>query len=110
MVDEFGGAFDEFFLGGGQEVRDEFGGDFDEFDEFGGHFLVCLHEKGACLMSLGVRLMSLFFWGVGWTEAPAVARCFHLYNLSKRFNTLCRKRSGRTPGITPQRQARRTRC
>ena len=37
--------------------------------------------------------------GVGWAEAPAVARCFHTYNLSKRFNTLCRKRSGRTPGI-----------
>ena len=45
-----------------QELRDEFGGDFDEFDEFGGHFLVCLREKGLSLMSLGVRLMSL---GVG---------------------------------------------
>ena len=43
---------------------------------------------------------SLVFLGVGWTEAPVVVRFFfHVYNLSKRFNTLCRKRSGRTPGI-----------
>ena len=43
---------------------------------------------------------SLVFLGVGWAEAPVVVRFFfHVYNLSKRFNTLCRKRSGRTPGI-----------
>ena len=49
--------------------------------------------------------------GVGWAEAPVVARCFHMYNLSKTcFNTLRRKTFGRTPGITPQSQARRTRC
>ena len=42
-----------------EELGDEFGGDFDEFDEFGGHFLVCLREKKVCLMSLGVRLVSL---------------------------------------------------
>ena len=45
-----------------QELQGEFGGDVDEFEEFGGHFLVCLREKGVRLMSLGVRLMSL---GVG---------------------------------------------
>ena len=61
-VDEFGAAFGEFVRGFGKELRDEFGDDFDEFDEFGGHFLVCLREKGVRLMSLGLRLMSL---GVG---------------------------------------------
>ena len=45
-----------------QGLGDEFGVDFDEFDEFGGHFLVCLRETGARLISLRVRLMSL---GVG---------------------------------------------
>ena len=51
-------------LGAGLEkgLGDEFAAVFDEFDEFGGHFLVCLREKGLSLMSLGVRLMSL---GVG---------------------------------------------
>ena len=52
--DEFGGAFDEFGRGLEQELGDECGGDLDEFDEFGGHFLVCLSEKGPRLMSLCV--------------------------------------------------------
>ena len=39
-----------------QERGDEFGADFDEFDELGGHFLVCLREKGMRLLSLGVVL------------------------------------------------------
>ena len=57
-----GEAFDEFGARGvglEEELGDEFGSDFDEFDEFGGHFLVCLREKGLSLMSLGARLMSL---------------------------------------------------
>ena len=44
-----------------QDLRNEFGSDFDEFDEFWVNFLVCLQEKrgGGCLMSLGVRLMTV---------------------------------------------------
>ena len=46
-----GGAFDEFgpnSLGVRLEqgLGDEFGVEFDEFDEFGGHFRVCLRERG----------------------------------------------------------------
>ena len=45
-----------------QELGDEFEGDFDEFDELGGEFYVCLLTLGVRLMSLGVRSMTL---GVG---------------------------------------------
>ena len=36
-----------------QELQDEFGGDVDELDEFGGHFLVSLQEKGGAFDELG---------------------------------------------------------
>ena len=36
-------------------LGDEFAAVFDEFDELGGHFLVCLREKGAEFDDLGAR-------------------------------------------------------
>ena len=44
--DEFGVRLMSFGVGLKQDLGDEFGGDFDECEEFGGHFLVCLREKG----------------------------------------------------------------
>ena len=63
VVAAFGDAFDEC-LGVGLEpdLGNEFGVDFDEFDELGGTRVVYLLRLEVCLMSLGVRSMTL---GVG---------------------------------------------